>query len=300
MPHLNSTRKSRFLYPPTYSTTFLKLLIRLFLLNSLYFYNHLHHQSTTPKCFSRSQLRADVEIRIFADIYHLHSFCLRECSQYFNKSLSETWWNRENTHSGQDGIKYRYTLSIDMTLEPKQNYVQPVSPRSCCHKPEASTPRASRLERYQEDYARQTAESLISETRQLYEELFRCFARQQPRDPAPEDTWDRLDYIHDFISLTEIYCAIPAVSIRVENMLFLWSRRRQTVEIWPVTLLKIAAKIRSPSLYTDAFIHTIGYLLFSDGDPDELAEFESLPKVIKDAVISEYNEVFMTICRGAH
>jgi hypothetical protein len=101
-----------------------------------------------------------------------------------------------------------------MTLEPKHNCVQPVSSRRFCHKLEASTPRASTLETYQGegDYASKTAESLITETRQLYKELFRCFTHQQSRGPPPEDTWDRLDYIHDFVSLAGMYCAIPVVS----------------------------------------------------------------------------------------
>jgi hypothetical protein len=46
-------------------------------------------------------------------MYHLHSIELRNRSAFFDKSLSKTWWRPENTHSGVDGVKYRYKLVLD-------------------------------------------------------------------------------------------------------------------------------------------------------------------------------------------
>jgi hypothetical protein len=71
-----------------------------------------------PIKLSNSSVAPDVAIQIGETVYHLHAIELRNRSQFFDKSLSDTWWRPENTHSGADGIKYRYKLMADAIVEP--------------------------------------------------------------------------------------------------------------------------------------------------------------------------------------
>ncbi|KAF8528756.1 hypothetical protein BDD12DRAFT_870414 [Trichophaea hybrida] len=64
-----------------------------------------HGKSKKPITFSKSSIAPDVEIDILGNIYHLDSSILRHCSEFFDKSLSTTWWKEENIHFSPDGIK---------------------------------------------------------------------------------------------------------------------------------------------------------------------------------------------------
>jgi hypothetical protein len=79
-----------------------------------------------PIKLSTSSAAPDVAVQILDKVYHLHTIELRNRSEFFDKSLSDTWWRPENTHSGPDGIKYRYKLALDQE-EPLMSLLEPVS-----------------------------------------------------------------------------------------------------------------------------------------------------------------------------
>jgi hypothetical protein len=79
----------------------------------------MHGKATAdPIRLSSSSVAPDVAIQVGETVYHLHAIELRNRSAFFDKSLSDTWWRQENTHSGADGIKYRYKLMADAVVEP--------------------------------------------------------------------------------------------------------------------------------------------------------------------------------------
>lgn len=74
-----------------------------------------------------SQLKPDVEITIFDDVYHLHSSNITKASPFFKTSLSARWWKPRNTHRGPDGIKYKYSLVLDThELDSNMGILEPV------------------------------------------------------------------------------------------------------------------------------------------------------------------------------
>lgn len=82
--------------------------------------------ANAPIRFSNSSLSPDTEI-IISDIYNFDSTTLRHVSQFFDRSLSSRWWKPENTHNGEDGIKYKYQLEID-EKEIMSSMLEPVPP----------------------------------------------------------------------------------------------------------------------------------------------------------------------------
>jgi hypothetical protein len=82
----------------------------------------------TTRKLSDASVTPDVAIQIGEIEYHLHAIELRSRSKFFDRSLSTTWWRPENTHSGADGIKYRYKLVLDQK-DPLMSLLEPVSPR---------------------------------------------------------------------------------------------------------------------------------------------------------------------------
>jgi hypothetical protein len=81
---------------------------------------------------SDASVAPDVAIRIGEREYHLHAIELRSRSKFFDRSLSDTWWRPENTHSGADGIKYRYKLVLDRK-DPLMSVVEPISAKEVVH-----------------------------------------------------------------------------------------------------------------------------------------------------------------------
>lgn len=58
--------------------------------------------------FGDSRRPGDVEINVLEDVYRLHSAVLCNASTFFDASMAPEWWDSENTHNGEDGVKYRY------------------------------------------------------------------------------------------------------------------------------------------------------------------------------------------------
>lgn len=85
-------------------------------------------QKLPPFRLAASSAPADVEIAVFDHVYHLHAISLRNCSKVFDNSLSDTWWKPENTHNGEDGIKYRYKLVVDVK-DPMMSMLEPMPPQ---------------------------------------------------------------------------------------------------------------------------------------------------------------------------
>ena len=85
--------------------------------------------SKQPITFTRfgSSIPPDVEIDILGQRYYMHSAVLRLGAEFFEKSLSDSWWKPENTHS--EGPKYRYRLVVDQA-DPMLSLVEPVGPVS--------------------------------------------------------------------------------------------------------------------------------------------------------------------------
>lgn len=96
------------------------------------------HRSTMsrklgPITYSLSSISPDVEIFVFEEVYYVHSYLLRQFSDFFQASLSSRWWKEDNAVSNGTSIKYRYHLVLDKSgdgyLEPLGHGIRVGSPR---------------------------------------------------------------------------------------------------------------------------------------------------------------------------
>jgi hypothetical protein len=78
-----------------------------------------------PLTFSLSSIYPDVEIFVFQEVYHVHSFLLRQFSDFFQASLSSRWWKEENTMSNGTSIKYCCHLVLDNSGD---GFLEPLGP----------------------------------------------------------------------------------------------------------------------------------------------------------------------------
>ncbi|KAF8535035.1 hypothetical protein BDD12DRAFT_894352 [Trichophaea hybrida] len=225
-------------------------------------------QKVAPLRLAASSAPADVEIAIFDHVYHLHAISLRNCSKVFDKGLSDRWWKPENTHNGEDGIKYRYKLVVDVK-DPMSSIVEPVPPQRDGDRTSGSSFRNP-------NDNSQLMAITTKALQQAYARIFHIFYHKAYSENA---TFSSIKHL---VTLANLYCCLPVVAQTAESMLIAWSRCRGTVvEIRPIDTILLAIKIRSKIIYHDAFIHLVGGL--ENGDIGNL-QMQKLPAAVRERI----------------
>ncbi|KAF8535866.1 hypothetical protein BDD12DRAFT_853601 [Trichophaea hybrida] len=233
--------------------------------------------SQLPYTFSDSSVSPDVAIEMFGKTYHLHSTILRLSSGFFDKSLSDTWWKPENSHSGPDGIKYRYKLVLDKKdpwssiLEPSPVSEAGESGISCAESFGVKLARAGgtlsgdNLSKTQDNHSAEAGDSdgkgkteggNTDELHDTYICLFRIF--YQTSFELSSGVSEELHKIKLIVKLAELYCAMHSVSHRVTMELIAWSARFGELDSYASKIITLASKVRSEILFNDAFVHLVG------------------------------------------
>jgi hypothetical protein len=253
-------------------------------------------QKTTILKFSSSSVPPDVSIMVFSLDFRLHSTILRHHSAFFDKSLSSTWWREENTHDRVDGIKYCYKLQFD-SKDPDLSMVEPVAAVSLaervCHSTVLNNS-VSCAEEADIEEANLAVEPESSDT-----------SSESPPSPSAQDQHNlkhvycslfgvfynetralsRLKFprIQKLVALADQYCCLRSVSGAVELLLYKSPDLATNIAKDPVAYLQLGQKIRSRSIYDDAFVHLVGQLDSFWEQKDQLP-----PQVLKN-VLDEYH-----------
>ncbi|KAF8244948.1 hypothetical protein K440DRAFT_663158 [Wilcoxina mikolae CBS 423.85] len=193
-------------------------------------------RSQLPYTFSDSSVSPDVAIEMFGKTYHLHSTILRLSSGFFDKSLSDTWWKPENSHSGPGGIKYRYKLVLDKK-DPWSSILEPFPPDDGDGKGKAKG-------------------GNMDDLHDTYICLFRIF--YQTSFELSGGVSEQLHKIELIVELAEFYCAMRSVSHRISMELIAWSHRFGELDSYASKIITLASKVRSEILFNDAFVHLVG------------------------------------------
>ena len=114
--------------------------------------------------------------------------------------------------------------------------------------------------------------------RQAYARLFHIFYHKTYSEKAS------FNDIKNLVNLADQYCCLPIVAQTAESMLIAWTRGRDTIaEIRPIDTILLAIKIRSKTMYHDAFIHFVGGL--DNGDIPNRPQMQRLPAAVREHVL---------------
>ncbi|KAF8246282.1 hypothetical protein K440DRAFT_662221 [Wilcoxina mikolae CBS 423.85] len=244
-------------------------------------------QNDTPVILFNSSVPPDVEIAVYNDIYHLHSTTLRNCSQFFDRSLSGTWWREENTHYGADGIKYRYKLVLDKET-PLMSIVEPVPAKGLETSHNAERMDVSESQISIADVSMTEADNSVAghthnkDVQETYSDLFHIFYNK-----TTDISCDNFERIKILVELADLYCSLPAVSGAIELLLIKFTRRDGRICTYADEIITIANRIHSKTLYNDSFVHLVGKV----GNADWIRKKDNLSKDIRLHVLEEYVRV---------
>ncbi|KAF8539742.1 hypothetical protein BDD12DRAFT_980802 [Trichophaea hybrida] len=240
-------------------------------------------QNDTPVILFNSSVPADVEITVYNDIYHLHSTTLRNCSQFFDRSLSGTWWKEDNTHHGADGIKYRYKLVLDKET-PLMSIVEPVPVKRPQTSYNVERMEVSESQNSIADVSMTEADNSLAghthnkDIQETYSDLFHIFYNK-----TIDISCNNFERIKSLVELADLYCSLPTVAGAIELFLIKFSRHDR-ICTYAEDIIAIASKIHSKTLYHDSFVHLVGAV----GSAAWITKKDNLSKDIQVQVLEEY------------
>jgi len=243
-----------------------------------------------------SSLPPDVEIMVLGDVYLLHSTTLREYSRFFERSLSETWWKPENTHSGPDGIKYRYDLDPEDIEESMLNAViRPVhaTDTSSAIGPDVATrdkrhsAQATEFKKRMTKVCSEDHKMMLPAIAHAYQRFLRLLCHKR----CDSNQLHEFREILDVVDLADLYCAVPAVSVAIENLTINWALG--AIEKAPIdepAMMRLALKIRSKLLICAPFIRLVSRIYGTSDEQlmDPSLEDSGWPWLEAPAELREY------------